>query len=417
VRWHGSGLHVPGGHAEGVEVAEMKDLRRLVVVSHPCVLPVNQLPYVELENRGWHVDIIVPATWHHEYAPDPIIPVASSGFRGRYLPLRVTLGGRPQRHVYLTRPTVQLRQLRPDSVFIEQEPFAASALQWGVAATRLGVPFGVQAAENLPRRLPAPVRMARSWVLRNATFVAARSDAATSLVREWGFVGRVDLIPHHVPPWVTPERVKSEAFRVGYAGRLVQEKGIGTLVAAMRRLGPGCELVVAGDGPMRSWLETQDLGGSRLRLITGIDHGEMAAAYAQMDLVVLPSLTTSTWAEQFGRVLVEALWCGLPIIASDSGALPWVVELTGGGLNFAEGDAEALAEKITEMRSDPALRESLAQEGRTRVAELFSVDAVAKRLDQTLRSVLADGSARRAVEPMLRRWTCRYGVGTQDDRR
>jgi len=53
----------------------MRDLRRLVVVSHPCVLAVNQLPYVGLENLGWHVDLIVPATWNCEYATDPIIPV------------------------------------------------------------------------------------------------------------------------------------------------------------------------------------------------------------------------------------------------------------------------------------------------------------------------------------------------------
>ena len=64
----------------------------------------------------------------------------------------------------------------------------------------------------------------------------------------------------------------------------------------------------------------------------------MAAGYAQLDVLVLPSHTTPTWKEQFGRVIVEALWCGVPVVGSDSGEIPWLIELTGGGLVFPEGD-------------------------------------------------------------------------------
>ncbi len=55
-------------------------------------------------------------------------------------------------------------------------------------------------------------------------------------------------------------------------------------------------------------------------------------------MLALPSRTTPTWKEQFGRVIVEALWCGVPVVGSDSGEIPWLIELTGGGLTFPEGE-------------------------------------------------------------------------------
>jgi glycosyltransferase involved in cell wall biosynthesis len=58
----------------------------------------------------------------------------------------------------------------------------------------------------------------------------------------------------------------------------------------------------------------------------------MRDAYAEMDVLVLPSRTTSRWAEQFGRVLIEALWCGVLVVGS--GEIPWIVETTGGGRVF-----------------------------------------------------------------------------------
>ncbi|MBA2440381.1 MAG: glycosyltransferase family 4 protein, partial [Thermoleophilaceae bacterium] len=363
----------------------MMERGRLLVVSHPAVLPVNQLVYAELAERGWRVDIVVPDHWEHEYGhitPEPLPALAACFHR-----LPIVFGHRPQRHLYRARPLHLLRQLRPDVLFLEQEPFSAVGLQWGLAAHRAGLPFGVQAAENLDRLLPLPVRMWRAWVLRHAAFVAARSETAASLVRRWGATGDVRLIPHHVPEWPVPSRTADAAFRVGFAGRLVPEKGLDILVDAIHRLGVGVELVIVGDGPLRSWLQEADLGGAGLRVLTGLGHDEMAGAYATMDVLVLPSRTTSTWAEQFGRVLVEALWCGVPVVGSDSGEIPWVIDITGGGLVFPENDAAALAVVLGELRANPGERTMLAERGRRAVRETFGVPAVADDLEEVLRLV------------------------------
>lgn len=373
----------------------------LLVVSHPAVLPVNQLVYAELARRGFRVELVVPDRWRHEYADRPFAAVPLPELAGSFHPRRVWLAGHPQRHAYRANPVAVIRRLRPQAVFCEQEPFSVPAAQWGLAAHALGIPFGVQMDENLNRPLPVPARIIRAAVLPRAAFVAARSAAAARLAAAWGARGDVRLVPHHVPGWPWPERKAHRSFTIGYAGRLVPEKGLDTLVAAVRRLRSPVELLVAGDGPLRGWLEAADLGEATLRVIRGTDHAEMASLYAEMDVLVLPSRTTPGWAEQFGRVLVEALWCGTPLVGSDSGEIPWVIETTGGGLVFPEGDDEELADRLGQLRRDPGLRDTLARRGRARSVELFSVEAVADRMEEVLRDVAGLRRPQRPRKPVV----------------
>ena len=368
---------------------------RLLVVSHPAVLSVNQVPYRELASRGWEVTIVVPDRWRHEYSEPDLRPQALPGLEHSLRPTRVLLRGRPQRHLYLARCRALIRDTRPDVAFLEAEPFSLPAAQWGFALSRLGVPFGVQSYENIDRPFPAPVRWLRRRVLAGAAFVAARSDTALGLVREWGARGEVERVPPAVPPW--PDRpahgVRDErAFTIGFAGRLVASKGLDDLLAAVRELDAPVELLLIGDGEMRVQLEGQAIPGSRVRVLSGIGHEQMPEAYARLDVLVLPSRTTPTWKEQFGRVVIESLWCGVPVIGSDSGEIPWLIELTGGGLVFPEGDRDALAGRLRELRADPDRRLALAAAGRASVERLFSVSAATDALERMLeRAAAASG--------------------------
>src|SRR5262249_15028859 len=147
---------------------------------------------------------------------------------------------------------------------------------------------------------------------------------------------------------------------------------------------PDVELIVVGDGPLRQWLESVDLGGARLRLITGIDHAAMGGICSEMDVLVLPSRTTPRWAEQFGRELAEAMSCGTAVVGTSSGSIPWVLSTTGGGEVFPEGDADALARTLQSLRRDPGRRRALAKLGRNRVEAIFSVSAVANEMEKVL---------------------------------
>jgi glycosyltransferase involved in cell wall biosynthesis len=368
------------GSADGQQVG-----RRVLVVSHPAVVNVNQEVYRELLRRGWAVTIVLPSRWRNEYSQSTARPRALPGMQDALRPARVAFAGQVQRHVYLTRCRSVCAGVKPDVAFIEEESYSLPATQWGRAFKRLDIPFGVQCYENIDRRLPLPVRWLRSRVLRDAAFVAARSDSAARLAREWGAAGEVAFAPPAVPRWKELPAISDERpFTVGYAGRLVERKGLLDLLEAVRRLEAPVELLLIGNGELRERLEGEPIPGSRVRVLDSLGHDQMASGYAQLDVLVMPSHTTPTWKEQFGRAIVEALWCGVPVVGSDSGEIPWLIGLTEGGLVFPEGDVETLARLLVELRGSPKLRRDLAQRGHAAVERLFSVPAATDRLEQLL---------------------------------
>ncbi|MBZ0288634.1 MAG: glycosyltransferase, partial [Anaerolineae bacterium] len=104
-----------------------------------------------------------------------------------------------------------------------------------------------------------------------------------------------------------------------------------------------------------------------------------------LDVFVLPSLTRPNWKEQFGRVLVETMASGVPVIGSDSGAIPGVVG--DAGLIVPEGDADALAAALTRLQHDSALRQSLAIRGRALALAHFTHESIAEATVQIYREL------------------------------
>ena len=321
----------------------------LLVISHPCVVPANQSIYRRMLQDGCSLAVGVPSRWKDDFHREWFAPLRLEGLEENIFNIPILFPGRPQRHLYFASSHAILKQLRPVALFIEAEPSSISALQWGAAARSLRIPFGVQAAENLDRTLPAPVIGYRTWLLERPRFVAARTYTAGQRVREWGARGEVVVVPHAVPEWEV-SRTPSAVFTIGFAGRLVPEKGIWDLVAAADRMSVPAELILFGDGPLRTEIERSS---PHVRVVADLPHERMADAYATIDLLVLPSRTTPTWKEQFGRVLVEALSCGVPVVGSDSGEIPWVIRTTGGGRVFPEGDVVALAALLDQLADDP----------------------------------------------------------------
>jgi glycosyltransferase involved in cell wall biosynthesis len=194
------------------------------------------------------------------------------------------------------------------------------------------------------------------------------------------------------------ERTPDAPFLLGYVGRLVEEKGLKTLLEAMARLcGPNApagearlRLLMVGNGPqlptLRETIRERGLGEC-VEIAPPVSPGEVVGVMRRLDALVLPSRTTPTWKEQFGRVLVEAMACGVPVIGSDSGAIPEVMGEA--GLLFPEGDAVALAECVRRLMDDPALAAVLAQRGIQRATSCFSQAHLAEQTALFYRQVVS----------------------------
>jgi glycosyltransferase involved in cell wall biosynthesis len=148
-----------------------------------------------------------------------------------------------------------------------------------------------------------------------------------------------------------------------------------------------CHFVFIGDGPEEDALVrlAETLGvRDRVTFLGYIDHAEMPAYLATLDALVLPSETQPDWKEQFGRVIIEALACGTPVVGSDSGAIPGLIHDTDGGLVFPEQDDEALADRLRALVDNPERRRTLARRGREVVLEKYSHSALAGRFASTI---------------------------------
>ena len=93
--------------------------------------------------------------------------------------------------------------------------------------------------------------------------------------------------------------------------------------------------------------------------------------------MVLPSRTTATWKEQFGRVLTEAMACGVPVVGSNSGAIPEVI--ADAGLIFPEGDAMSLAAQLQRLANEHTLAVELGRRGMARVVDNYSQKRIAAK--------------------------------------
>jgi glycosyltransferase involved in cell wall biosynthesis len=180
-------------------------------------------------------------------------------------------------------------------------------------------------------------------------------------------------------PYLAVEHVPTAGpVRVGYIGRLVPEKGVQWLIGAMDGLADA-SLVAVGSGPYDHELRAQaQRRGVDLELRGAVDATEMPKVLADLDIVVVPSLVRPGWAEQFGRVVCEAMLVGVPVISSDSGSLAHVVGQ--GGITVPELDHGALRAALQSLIGDVEARRRWGQAGRSWAVRELVPGAAAARL-------------------------------------
>jgi glycosyltransferase involved in cell wall biosynthesis len=374
---------------------------RLLIISHSCVLPINRRVYEVLARESdFAIHLLLPSHY-------------TSDFDGRRIHLaerevpgietsvgRTILTGHGSSYVYLSGLRRAIREFRPDVLFLDEEPWSLAALQALMCLRRRETRLAFYTKQNLRLGLPPPFRQIQSWAFRRTALAFAISQEAVEILRWKGYAGPVEILPHGVdvksflPSGGSQIRTQEglRGFVFGYYGRLVPEKGVRDFVEAALRFLAGKERRVAtffivGSGPEREWLARR-VGATpwadHFVFREKVSHDAVGEALAASDVVVVPSRTVPRWKEQFGRVIIEALACGVPVIGSDSGEIPVLIEKTGGGLTFPESDSEAFAERMEALWRDPALRQDLAEKGRSSVLANYSLEAVAAQLREAL---------------------------------
>ena len=198
-------------------------------------------------------------------------------------------------------------------------------------------------------------------------------------------------------------QIASDDFVVGYLGRLVEEKGLRTLIQALSAIADQrWSCVIAGAGPIESELreEAKRAGlAHRIHLVGYVPHDQAPDWLSLFDVLVLPSETKRHWREQFGRVLVEANACGTAVIGSACGEIPAVIRSTRGGIVVPEAAPPALADAIADLLHDRNKLHEFSERGRNAATTEYKQTRLAGRFSAVLEQVVTSArSLERAVE-------------------
>jgi glycosyltransferase involved in cell wall biosynthesis len=362
--------------------------RRLLTIAHSYCVDLNRRLAQELALSGdWDVTAVGPARfrgdfgWHtlepDSHEPCTVVPVPVRFSRSMHLML-------------YGRELARLLQKPWDLVHCWEEPYVPAAAQVAFGTPRR-VPLVFATFQNISKQYPPPFNWIERYTMARASGIIAFGrtvfDAISSRAPRDTPI-RVISPGVDVTAFAPDPGARSAVFHrygwsrgipvVGFLGRFVAEKGCLFLTSVLDRIETPWRALFVGSGPLESELRAWGRRhGDRVRIETAVRHHDVPPYLNAMDLLCAPSQTTERWREQFGRMLIEAFACGIPVVGSDSGEIPYVV--ADAGIVLGERDVDEWTGAIERLLADPGLRADLAGRGRRRAVASFAWPIVARR--------------------------------------
>lgn len=364
---------------------------RLLSVAHSYCVALNRRLAHEMARAGagkWEVTAVAPTFFSGELRPIPLETLPGEACRLEAVPAYLSS------HIHVMFYSRCLRQIlaQPwDLVHCWEEPYvlAGGEVAWW---TPRQTPVVFYSAQNIAKRYPPPFCWVEKYCLERCAGWMAGGESVLQTLLGRGY-GRK---PHQVMPLGvdvdrfypdkmarrhTLERLGwnlSGAPVVGYLGRFVPEKGVGLLTRVLDSLSSPWRALFVGGGPVESQLrEWATHYGDRVRVLTGVEHDQIPLYLNAMDILCAPSQTTPNWREQFGRMLIEAFACAVPVVASDSGEIPYVVG--NAGVIVGEKDEARWMHALAGLLENHSEQAELSERGLARARSLYAWPVIARK--------------------------------------
>jgi glycosyltransferase involved in cell wall biosynthesis len=365
---------------------------KVLMLSKACIVGAYQRKLEEIAALGVELTVVVPPYWKDATGILRLEKQFLNGYRLLVAPMR--FNGHFHLHYYPSLASF-LHSVCPDIVHIDEEPWDYVTYSAVRSALAIGARPLFFSWQNLLRHYPPPFSWFERYVFQRCRFAIAGNTDAQAVLRAKGYDGSMSVIPQfgvdpnlfHSPGAGQAARA---AFTIAYAGRLIAVKGIDTLLRAVVGLAGDWHIRLAGSGPQIGHLRrlASRLGiAERVTFDMSYPSSRMPDFFREVDVLVLPSLRAHNWVEQFGRVLVEAMACGVPVIGADTGEIPNTIG--DAGLTFPAGDVPALRAHLECLMRDAALRRQLSERGRARVLAHFTQANIARRTVDVYRQMLS----------------------------
>lgn len=370
----------------------VRSRHRVISIAHSYGVALNRRLADEMARQGgdrWEVTAVAPGFFHGDLRPVPLETQPGERCRLEAVPAYWT------KRIHLMHYGRKLRQLLSepwDLVHCWEEPFIVAGGQVGWW-TPEQTPLVYATFQNLPKRYPPPFAWIERYAMnRAAGWIPFGHTIDDTLSRRNLYADRprriiplgVDL-EHFQPDRQARTRVHRRLDWaepgppvVGFLGRFVREKGLELLMRVLDRVSCPWRALFVGVGPLEDALRNWgNRHGGRVRVVTGVRHHDVPAYLNAMDVLCAPSQTTSAWREQLGRMLIEAFACGVPVIGSDSGEIPYVVD--NAGLLVGEKDERAWTIAISEVLENATHRAELRRRGLDRARTVYAWPVVARQ--------------------------------------
>lgn len=375
----------------------------LLVISTASVTAINRNVYIEMIKSGWTVEMVIPS--NYPLADGNALTAEQK--RDIDPPIYfLELSGSNPRTFYFPEILNLLTVVKPKAILIESDPVSTMAVRVGRLCRPRGIFLFSLSCENLSfdiwptflRRgissLPSSLVKKGLYLLskRNIDTVFTISNQGTALFKEKGYKQVIKIPlgfdssiffanPSKRQALINKLNIKSQT--IAYFGRVIEEKGVHLLVNALGRmkdldwkfmLDKFSHSVTHYQKTIDDLIHQQGLT-ERVVYIEA-NHTEVADYMNVADIIVIPSISTAKWKEQYGRVAPEAMACGALVIASDSGTLPELV--LDGGVIVKEGDIDALEASLRLHLTDVTLRVDIKTRAVNRANQFLSLKSQAK---------------------------------------
>lgn len=369
----------------------MPRIRKLLSIGHSYIVTLNRRLVSEIARIGkdaWEITVVAPTFSHGDLRPMHLEPDANPYYYLEGLPLH--LSKYPHFMAYNWR-LKEILQQNWDLVHCWQEPyiFAGGQIAWW---TPQNVPLVYRTAQSNYKHYPSPFNWIENYAMSRASgWICSGGTVAKTLEHRPGYDKPMRLIPlgvdidyfypnpeagmktRHALGWNEPD-----APVIGYLGRLVPEKGLHLLMRTLDNLQTPYRAIFVGTGPMETQLRTWAAKyPNRIRVCTDVKHNEVPQYLNAMDILCAPSQTGKNWREQFGRMLIEAFACGVPVVGSDSGEIPYVIK--DAGIVVGEKDEQGWVVALSNLLDSPSQRQELAAKGLYQAHTFYTWSVVAKQ--------------------------------------
>lgn len=375
----------------------------MLVIDKTAGLSTSQERYVQLARfKDIELHVLAPRKWkEHGLLVDATQLPPPEGYT---LHLGRTIWkGYYARGYYVTGLWRTLLRSKPDIIHLLEEPWSFFACQTIRSAKVLARQsrFIFYSWENIYRgkkfnsRISFLQRRIDRRTMKRSDAAMCATEAARTCLELKGFKGRIEVVPYGVDTPFLEENVEPALprepgkFRIGFIGRFMKMKGLNNLIESASRI-DNSQLLLIGQGDweeeMRRLIDRKGMN-ERCTLLSPVERQQVPSYLASVDCLVLPSRTTDEWMEQLGRVLIEAMAMGVPVIGSDSGSIPEVIG--DAGIIFPEDEPYTLARCLVNVRDNPELRRQMIQAGKQRIRERYNWPLFAKQTYQLYQEVMS----------------------------